>query len=90
MRQNVKIVGIDKNRIQGEKNGFQYDFLLHHVVYTDPAVTGFRCASVGITQAESVEYGQLFIGRTYDMVFHFGKNGRMIIDSVLGAVEDQK
>lgn len=89
MRQNVKIVGIDKNRIQGEKNGFSYDFLLHHVVYTDPSVTGFRCASVGITQAESAEYGQLSIGKTYDMVFHFGK-GRMIIDSVLGAVEDQK
>lgn len=90
MRQNVKIVGIDKKRIQGEKNGFSYDFLLHHVVYADPAVTGFHAGSVGISLEEAASIGQLSIGKTYDMVFHFGKNGRMIIDSVLGVVEDQK
>lgn len=89
MRQNVKIVGIDKKRIQGEKNGFRYDFLIHHVVYTDPAVSGFHAAAVGISNDDSASFGQLSIGKTYDMVFHFGKNGRMIIDSVLGAVEDK-
>ncbi len=90
MRQNVKIVGIDKKRIQGEKNGFQYDFLIHHVAFVDPAVNGLRAAAVGITNDDVVSFGYFSIGKTYDMVFHFGKNGRMIIDAVLGVVEDQK
>lgn len=89
MRQNVKIVGIDKNRIQGEKNGFRYDFLIHHVVFTDPAVSGFHASVVGITNEDVATFGQFSVGKTYDMVFHFGKNGRLFIDAVLGIVEDK-
>ena len=89
MRQNVKIVGIDKKRIQGDKNGFRYDFLIHHVVYADPDVTGLHAVAVAVPPDFTVS-GQFAIGKTYDMVFHFGKNGRMIIDAVLGVVEDQK
>lgn len=87
MRQNVKIVGIDKKRITGEKNGYAYDFQLHHVVFPDPDVSGFHACSVGITLDDVAVYGSFDIGKTYDMVFHFGKNGRFVIDTVLGLVE---
>ena len=90
MRHNVKIIGIDKNRIQGEKNGYSYDFLLHHGIYSAPDVSGFRPISFGFTNEDVVEYGYLEIGKSYDMVFHFGKNHRLIIDSILGVVEDSK